>query len=110
MGDGGESQRPRRIKRGRSMEGGEPRGRGRRFERKGERPSAEGGKQRGHTGERKREEVAGFTLGATSRLSLARRGTWKEGAHLASASASSRGWGKRVNSRRARPDHENGRR
>lgn len=57
-----------------------------------------------------KEEVAGFTLGATSRLSLARRGTWKEGAHLASASASSRGWGKRVNSRRARPDHENGRR
>ena len=54
MGDGGESQRPRRIKRGRSMEGGEPRGRGIRFEMKGERPSAEGGKQRGHTGERKR--------------------------------------------------------
>ena len=95
------------------MEGayrGMPRGRGGRFEWNGISLSAGNAKQRGHTGERKREEVAGFTLGATSRLSLARRGTWKEGAHLASASASSRGWGKRVNSRRARPDHENGRR
>ncbi len=62
MGDGEESQRPRRIKGGRSMEGVEPRGRGRRFEKEEERPSAEVGKQRAHTDARKREEVAGFPL------------------------------------------------